>query len=284
MKTHLLFLILVTGMSVMTLNPVKAQASKPSDPPCWRWEQMKPADLKQALETVPVAYFVISPLEWHGDAMTFGTDPTIGTTIAEKAWKQTGGVIIPTIYLGSETEYKDWTSTGLTSFWGMEWATKEHNPGSLYVSNRVIQLVVEDMMAAVEREGFKACVIVSGHGATEYVRILKAIEDQYKNKPMKVFYAGLADLKRPDGIDFPGSGGHADYAEASNLGAVDSTLVDKSLFGKNERDRKVGILSENVNRIDYDKGMANINFRANRVAVTVNNFLDSLKQRESVKQ
>ena len=284
MKTYLVFLMLVTGMSVMTLNPVKAQASKSSNPPCWRWEQMKPADLKQALETVPVAYFVISPLEWHGDAMTFGTDPTIGTTIAEKAWKQTGGVIIPTIYLGSETEYKDWTSTGLTSFWGMEWATKEHNPGSLYVSNRVIQLVVEDMMAAVEREGFKACVIVSGHGATEYVRILKAIEDQYKNKPMKVFYAGLADLKRPDGIDFPGSGGHADYAEASNLGAVDSTLVDKSLFGKNERDRKVGILSENVNRIDYDKGMANINFRANRVAITVNNFLDSLKQKESVKQ
>ncbi len=284
MKTYLVFLMLVTGMSVMTLNPVKAQASKSSNPPCWRWEQMKPADLKQALETVPVAYFVISPLEWHGDAMTFGTDPTIGTTIAEKAWKQTGGVIIPTIYLGSETEYKDWTSTGLTSFWGMEWATKEHNPGSLYVSNRVIQLVVEDMMAAVEREGFKACVIVSGHGATEYVRILKAIEDQYKDKPMKVFYAGLADLKRPDGIDFPGSGGHADYAEASNLGAVDSTLVDKSLFGKNERDRKVGILSENVNRIDYDKGMANINFRANRVAITVNNFLDSLKQKESVKQ
>ncbi len=274
MKSNLFLLFLIsTCLGSFQSRNAGAQPENMKNPDCWRWEQMKPADLEYALKTVPVAYFVLSPLEWHGDAMTFGTDPAIGTEIAEEAWRNTGGVLIPTLYLGSETEYKDWTSTGLTSYWGLEWNTKEHNPGSLYVSNRVVQLVVEDMMASIEREGFKVCVIVSGHGATEYVRILKEVEAQYKDKPMKVIYADLADLPRPENIDFPGSGGHADYAEASNLGGVDPAQVNLAHFGKSERDRKVGILSENVNKVDFEKGKANVSFRAHRIAVTVDNFL-----------
>ncbi len=267
-------LILLASSSII---PARAQDNV-SRPGCWRWEKMKTTDLEKALETIPVAYFVISPLEWHGDAMTFGTDPAIGTTIAEKAWRETGGVLIPTVYLGSETEYKDWTPAGLTSYWGLEWATKEHNPGSLYVSNQVVRLVVEDMMAAVQREGFRICVIVSGHGATEYTRILKAIENEYKDKPMKIIYADLAELRRPEKIDFPGSGGHADFAEASELGAVDPSLVDTSRFGTGARDRKVGILHENVGRIDYQRGGENIDYRAERIALTVKHALGQTGQ------
>jgi creatinine amidohydrolase len=228
----------------MVINPVENTQvtsyglTADQSPNCWRWEKLKPSDLEWAVKTLPVAYFVISPLEWHGEAMSFGTDPVIGTEIAELAWKKTGGVLIPTLYVGSETEYKDWTSTGLTSFWGMEWNTKEKNPGSLYVSNYVIELLVRDMLALIEREGFKACVIVSGHGATEYTRILRSLENLYEDRPMKVFYSKLVELQRPAEIDFPGSGGHADFEEASILGAVDSTLIDKSLFGKSHVTKK----------------------------------------------
>jgi creatinine amidohydrolase/Fe(II)-dependent formamide hydrolase-like protein len=245
---------------------------------CWRWEKMKPDDLTEALEKVPVAYLVVSPLEWHADAMAFGTDPIIGTAIAEKAWRETGGVLIPTIYVGTETEYHDFTETGYTPFWGMEWNTREHNPGSLYISPITLELLMREMLSFIEEEGFKFCVVVTGHGAIEHLRVLNEIEQLSEGRPMKILFRNnLVKMERPEEMFFYGSGGHADFAEASILGAVDSTLVDKSKFGKSERDHKVKIMEENVGKIDYAKGKKSIDFRANRIVETVKAELGAIK-------
>jgi len=259
---------ITTSILILHLNPLTSQNTN-----CWRWETMKPGDLEKAIKTAPVAYLVLGPMEWHGDALAFGTDPAVGTEIAEIAWRSTGGVLIPTLYIGSETEYKDWTSDGLTSYWGMEWNTKEHNPGSLYISNNTFELVIRDMLYSIEKQGFKACVIVSGHGATELVEILKKFEEQSVNRPMKIIYSDLAGKERTEETQFPGSGGHADFAEASVVGAVDSTMVDKNIFGKSDRDHKIGLYEKNVQLIDYTKGRASINKRAERIIETVNQFL-----------
>jgi len=72
----------------------------------WRWEEMFPSDMREALEEMPIAWVLFSPLEWHGEAMSFGTDPMIGQHILDKAWKQVGGVRIPTVYVGVETDFK----------------------------------------------------------------------------------------------------------------------------------------------------------------------------------
>jgi creatinine amidohydrolase/Fe(II)-dependent formamide hydrolase-like protein len=267
MKTSMVFGII--SIWFVYLNPLNSQTMNG-----WRWEKLKPGDLETAVKTVPVAYLVVSPLEWHGDAMSFGTDPVIGAEIAEIAWRSTGGVLIPTLYIGSETEYKDWTSDGLTSYWGMEWITKEHNPGSLYISNNTFELVMRDMIYAIEREGFKACVIVSGHGGTEYSLILKHLEERSAASPMKIIYSELAEKDRPEETEFPGSGDHADFAEASILGAADSTMIDKSIFGRSQRDQKIGLYEKKVDLIDYKKGRAYINFRVERIIETVNQFLN----------
>jgi creatinine amidohydrolase/Fe(II)-dependent formamide hydrolase-like protein len=254
----------------MQINILNSQVNN-----CWRYEKLKPGDLEKAIRTVPVAYMVVSPLEWHGDALAFGTDPAIGTEIADISWRATGGVLIPTLYIGSETEYKDWTSEGLTSYWGMEWVTKEHNPGSLYISNNTFEMVIRDMLYSIERQGFKACVVVSGHGATEYVRILHEFEKRSADRPMKVIYSDLVGKERPEETEFPGSGGHADFAEVSVLGAVDTSMINLNLFGKSQRDQKIGLYEKNVPLIDYKKGRASINFRAERIIETVNRFLAS---------
>ena len=277
MKTKIPFLlttILISAFMNVSFSQIKKN-DKEENPNCWRWEKMMPKDLKKALATVPVAYLVISPLEWHGEAMSFGTDPAIGTEVAEQAWRKTGGVLIPTLYLGSETEYKDILSGEIVSYWGLEWATKEINLGSIYVGNHVVDLVLQDMLKQIEREGFKACVLVSGHGGLEYVKVLSEYEKRYADRPMKVFYRNLEEVKRPENLSFKGSGGHADFAEASNLGAVDPTQVDKSLFGKTAQDQKIGLSDKNVDKIDYEKGRAGISFRAERIALTINKFLKS---------
>ena len=136
----------------------------------------------------------------------------------------------------------------------MEWITKEHNPGSLYISNNTFELVIRDMLYSIEKQGFKACVIVSGHGAVELVEILKKFEEQSVNRPMKIIYSDLVGEEMSEETQFPGSGGHADFAEVSVLGAVDSTMVDKSIFGKSQRDQEIGLSEKNVHLIDYEKG------------------------------
>ena len=281
MKKQILITLSISMICIACLqaqiNAVNSAASELPDN-CWRWQYMKPGDLQDALETVPVAYLVVSPLEWHADALAFGTDPIVGTTIAEKAWHETGGVMIPTLWIGTETEYHDFTETGYTSFWGMEWNTKEHNPGSLYISPTTFELLMREMLSFIEKEGFKYCVVVTGHGAIEHLRILGELEKQSEGRPMKIlFRENMKKMDYPEDIRFTGSGGHADFAEASVIGSVDPALVDKDKFGKSERDRKVKILDENVGKIDYDKGWKSIEFRANRIIETVKAELENLE-------
>jgi creatinine amidohydrolase len=266
-----LFFLIIEG----TLFSQSSASSQKENPDCWRWEKMMPEDMVAALNKVPVAYLVISPLEWHGEVMSFGTDPAIGTYIAERAWKKTGGVLIPTLYLGSETEYKEFSDGMIKSYWGLEVITREINPGSIYVSNYIVGLVLQDMLTQVERTGFKACVIVSGHGGYEYVDLIKGIEKQFADRPMKVIYSNLVEMSSPTDISFQDSGGHADFAEASILGSIDPQQVDKSLFGKSRKDQKIGLSEKNRGRIDYEKGKAAVDFRADRLAETVKQFLQN---------
>ena len=90
---------------------------------------------------------------------------------------------------------------------------------------------------------------------------------------MKVIYSDLVGKDRPEEAEFPGSGGHADYAEVSVLGAVDPAMIDLSIFGKSPRDQKIGLYEKNVPLIDYNKGRAYINYRAERIIETVNRFM-----------
>jgi creatinine amidohydrolase len=247
--------------------------------PCWRWEQMRPSDLELAINTLPVVYLVLSPLEWHGEAIPFGCDPLIGKTIAEKAWHKTGGVLIPTLYIGVETLYHGWSESEfkLTDYWGMEWITKEHNPGSLYISPTTLELLMREMLSFIEEEGFKICVIVSGHGGYEHVEVLRELEQRSDGRPMKIIYSRLIDKEMPEELKFPDSGGHADFEEASIVGSIDPAMVDKDKFGKTERDNKIGLEQKNVGRIDYSKGKKVIDFMTEQLVETVNEAMRIMK-------
>lgn len=229
-------------------------------PKSWRYEHMKPADLDRALKTCPVAYLVVSPLEWHGEAMAFGCDPAIGAAIATKAWKRTGGVLIPTMYYGCETMFREWNGKGWTDHWGMEVQTKEHHPGSLYCTPQTLELMVKETLTAIEHQGFKVCALVSGHGGWEHVAVFKDLEKRWEGRRMKLVYSRRKGRRRPKALRFEGSGGHADFAEASILGAVDSSMVDKKKFGRIRRDRGIGLKAENARLIDFRKGKRVLEF------------------------
>jgi creatinine amidohydrolase/Fe(II)-dependent formamide hydrolase-like protein len=51
---------------------------------------MGPADLAEAVEERPIAWLVVSPFEWHGEALAFGGDPHVAQTVADLAREKTG--------------------------------------------------------------------------------------------------------------------------------------------------------------------------------------------------
>ena len=104
--------LLACGLAVGLPGGVDAgespRAGEGAVPRCWRYERMRPSDLSLALTERPIAWLVVSPLEWHGEALSLGCDPHVAQTVADMAWEKTGGVRIPTMYLGVETDYEVW--------------------------------------------------------------------------------------------------------------------------------------------------------------------------------
>lgn len=260
-------------------NPTATTTAPAADPAPkrWRWEKMRPADLEEALRTQPLAWLVLSPLEWHGEAIAFGADTLVGTTLAEGAWNKVGGVLIPTLYIGNESEYKEWdTEKGLVTRWGLELLSKQHNPGSLYVRLVTLELVLVDYLHALKREGFKYVVVISGHGGAEHVQVLNEVCARNWGD-MKVLRSGGggSGIALPGHLRFPKVEGvsHANIGEASRVGGIDPSLVDPKLFASHERDRLTGLDPANADKIDFEKGKAIMEHNINGLVERVRAFI-----------
>ena len=69
-----------------------------------QFECLRPDEILEEQKNKSIVYLPIGPLEWHGPAMPFGTDPLAATEVARRAAAITGGVVIPTLYCGTERE------------------------------------------------------------------------------------------------------------------------------------------------------------------------------------
>lgn len=240
---------------------------------------MRPVHLAEALARRPIAWLVVSPLEWHGEAVAFGADPLVGRTIAECAWEQVGGVLLPPLCIGVETEYKTWERKGLTTHWGLEVVAQEHLPGSVYVRSVTFELVLRDYLSALRREGFRLVVVVTGHGGYEHMQVMEEIRGRDWGAMQVMVWNGANaahDLPAHLSISVANDTGHADAIEASLVGGIDPSLVDRMAFGASERDRKTGLLPEHTAAIDFEKGRAIIAHNAAQLAAKVSEALEAM--------
>jgi creatinine amidohydrolase len=277
----LLFPGFVAASSPGEKDPEKKETSaKKKEVKTWRWEEMYPSDMREALEDMPVAWVVFSPLEWHGEAMTFGTDPVIGQHVLDKVWKQVGGVRIPTVYIGSETEFK-YLDKGVKSHWGLEVVTKELNHGSIYTRTLTLQLVLEDYLYFLKREGFKLAIVNSGHGGTEHVQMMREVCERFSDDNFKAvfdLYGMATRLSIPEEFEFKGNSGHAGIREFSFLGAVNPDMVDIEKFGVSEQDRKIGLKQEDRDKIDFEKAEKAIDFLVNGSVKKIQDLVDEMNE------
>ena len=68
-----------------------------------RIEYMRPDQILAEQKRNNIVYQVFAPLEWHSPSMPIGTDPLLGQEITRRAAKKTGGVIMPTCFMGCDS-------------------------------------------------------------------------------------------------------------------------------------------------------------------------------------
>ena len=63
-----------------------------------------PEKFSRKRRAAPLCTSLSPPLEWHGPAMPYGTDPLAAWHAAILSAQQTGGVVLPLLYAGTERE------------------------------------------------------------------------------------------------------------------------------------------------------------------------------------
>lgn len=193
-------------------------------------EYLRPGEILAEKERFSVVYLPIGPLEWHGPAMPYGTDPLMAQEIARAAARITGGVVMPTLFVGTERERPVY----------MLEAKGFENPEELYVIGMDVPknpmksyYAKEDMFAVIVREnlrllvqqGYKLIVVVNGHGASGQKSTLERLAIEFSNETASKVIVSMPDILEPgDDFDF----GHGTLVETSIMRGLYGENVDLS--------------------------------------------------------
>ena len=194
----------------------------------YKYELMRPDEIIAARDRFSVAYLPIGPLEWHGPAMPFGTDPLTAGAVAEGVAKNLGGVLLPNLYFGTECA-RDEDLLQNMGFPADAYVVGQDFPKnslpSLYAREEIFAMVVGEYIRMLEAQGFKMVVLVNGHGAYGQIASLQRLAKQYNGESKIHVMIG----EYFDAMEIPGDvGGHATLAETAIMMALtDSVDLEK---------------------------------------------------------
>ena len=179
-------------------------------------EYLRPGEIQAEKERFSVVYLPIGPLEWHGPAMPYGTDPLIAQELARAAARITGGVVMPTLYVGTERERPSYIleAKGFEDpnqyILGMD--VPNNCMKSFYAREDMFALIIREHLRLLVQQGYKLIVIVNGHGALGQRSTLERLATEFSNEtPSKVIYTLPEPFEAEDAYDF----GHGTLVETS---------------------------------------------------------------------
>lgn len=198
-------------------------------------EYLRPGEILAEKERFPVVYLPLGPLEWHGPAMPYGTDPLMAQEIARAAARITGGVVMPTLFVGTERERPEY----ILAAKGFEDPTQyvigmdvPKNPmKSFYAREDMFALIVREHLRLLVQQGYKLIVIVNGHGAWGQKGTLERLATEFSNETPSKVIVTMPDVQEEGAeMDF----GHGTLLETSILRGLYDEHVDLSQFPDRE--------------------------------------------------
>lgn len=128
-----------------------------TDAPRWgHYERLRPAQIDALRQLAPVAYLPWGALEWHSYHAPIGLDGMQALGQCRALAEQTGGVVLPPVYVGTDT---------IKPFKGFG-HTLEHRP-------ETVRALCREFLVGLAEEGFRVIVIVTGHCGGGHVEALQ---------------------------------------------------------------------------------------------------------------
>ena len=145
-------------------------------------ELLRPQEILAEQKRISLVYLPVGPVEWHSYHMPMGTDGLAAQETARRVASLTGGVVAPTLFIGTE---KNVSSAMLNNLHvphaegyilGMDYPA--NILPSLYFREEVFATVVREELRLLAKMGFRMIVIVNGHGAIGQVETLRRLSDE----------------------------------------------------------------------------------------------------------
>lgn len=181
-----------------------------------RYECLRPGQLIEDRKHCPLIFVPVAPLEYHGPHLPLGTDPINATMCAfETCRRMEKGVVLPTIYFGTERERPSWMLKSLgfdANDWiiGMDFPTAPWK--SHYYQEQIFALVLSSKIEMLIQHEYKVIIIVNGHGAVNQMETIQRISAHCTHTSNSLVVWGLAF---PDDLTIENLAGHADLYETS---------------------------------------------------------------------
>ena len=203
-------------------------------------ELLRPGEILAEQKRIPLVYLPVSPVEWHSYHMPMGTDALIAQETARRAARKTGGVVAPTLFIGTEHNDDPAMLTNLnvphdgdSYIWGMDFP-KNILP-SLYVREEVFAVVVREQIRVLAKMGFKVIVVVNGHGAQGQVSTLRRLCDETTHElGVHCVYPDFNGKRAARVVRRAGlRPGHADRTETALMMAITDSVALSELPERN---------------------------------------------------
>jgi creatinine amidohydrolase len=174
------------------------------------YERLRPAQIEAIRAATPIAYLPWGALEWHSYHNPVGLDGLKARYLCEALAAQTGGVVLPPIYAGTDTikPYKGFKHT------------IEH-------ANETVRALCREFLEQLVDEAFKVIVLVTGHYGAAHVAAIKETVETFAAAHPQVAVWALTDAEPHEGFFEPN---HAAYGETSYMMRIDPTTVDLALL------------------------------------------------------
>ena len=143
-----------------------------------RFETLTPAELTEVLAGRSLVYQPVGSMEWHGPHMGMGMDTANAYAASLAAARRTGGIVMPPLYIGTETPRSPETLRKL-GFSGEERVVGMDFPAnplqSFYWPPALFEQIVRQQTQMLLDMGFAQVVWLNGHGADAQIEILRRV-------------------------------------------------------------------------------------------------------------
>lgn len=221
-------------------------------------EHLRPGEVLEELERCPIVYLPAGPVEWHNPANPLGTDAFIGRKTAIEAAKRTGGVVFPTLFMGSDCPRPEWHLEKLGFDNTDQYVVGMDFPNlpmqSYYYPVELVSVMISTTVEMLIKHGYKLIVVLSAHGAATQNTLVDELCLKYTNTTDALVINGMRSngrktkpMLKADADINQSKVGHANISETSMMMSIVPEDVDLTQL---PADRTVGLRYQDYGIVD----------------------------------